>query len=263
MNTTILEQLGLSPNEAKIYEALLELKESSAGVISAHAKIHRRNTYDAIHRLIEKGLIFSVLAKGDHIYSAVDPDKLMELVKEKELSLEKILPDLRQKYTKDRQPQEAYIYKGIEGFKNYMRDILRVGEDAYFIGAKLAWWDPRMLSFTQQFLKEAERKNIKFYHVFDAIVETQGKDALAELDKRKLPYRFLPEKYNTDSTLDFFGDQIVTWHGISLKKLHDDVTLFVLRDKGLAESYKTWWKFMWESCEKGADKPKIPATNLV
>jgi len=261
MYTTTLEQLGLSPNEAKIYEALLELKEASAGAISTHAKIHRRNAYDAIHRLIEKGLIFSVLAKGDHVYSAVDPDKLMELVKEKETALEKILPDLRKKHQTDRQPQEAYIYRGIEGFKNYMRDILRVGEDAYFIGAKLAWWDPRIVSFTEQFLKEAERKNIKFYHIFDSIVENQGKDILAEMDKRNMSYRFLPEEYSTNSTLDFFGDQIVTWNGISLKKLDDDVTLFVLRDKGLANNYKTWWKFMWESCEK-PKKQGPTATNL-
>jgi predicted DNA-binding transcriptional regulator len=249
MYNEVLEQLGLSPNEAKIYEALLDLKEAAAGAISAHAKIHRRNTYDAIHRLVEKGLIFSVLSKGDHVYSAVDPGKLMELVKEKETQLEKILPELQKRYTSERQPQEAYIYRGIEGFKNYMRDILRVGEDGYFIGAKLAWWDPRLVSFTQQFLKEAERKNIKFHHIFDAIVEKEGKDALAEFDKRNLPYRFLPEEYSTDSTLDFFGDQIVTWHGISLKKLHDDVTLFVLRDKGLSDNYKTWWKFVWEHCK--------------
>jgi len=38
-------------------------------------------------------------------------------------------------------------------------------------------------------------------------------------------------------------------HGISLKKLHDDVTLFVLRDKGPADNYKTWWKFVWKHCE--------------
>jgi len=33
MYTTTLEQLGLSPNEAKIYEALLELKEAIPGYI--------------------------------------------------------------------------------------------------------------------------------------------------------------------------------------------------------------------------------------
>ncbi|MAG29077.1 hypothetical protein CL632_02955 [bacterium] len=131
-----------------------------------------------------------------------------------------------------------------------MRDILRVGEDAYFIGAKLAWWDPRLKTFTEQFLKEAERKNIKFYHIFDEIVRREGGETIKELNKRNMPYLFLPEKYATNSTLDFFGDQIVTWHGISLKKLHDDVTLFVLRDKGLADNYKTWWQFMWDSLSK-------------
>jgi HTH-type transcriptional regulator, sugar sensing transcriptional regulator len=252
MYTEVLEQLGLSPNEAKIYEALLELKEASAGAIAANAKIHRRNTYDAIHRLVEKGMIFSVLSKGDHVYSAVDPDKLMELIKEKETKLEKILPDLRKKHQTDRQPQEAYIYRGIEGFKNYMRDVLRQGENAYFIGAKLGWWDPRLKSFTEQFVKEAERKNIKFHHLFDSSVEKEGKEELKDMDKQNLEYRFLPEKYSTKSAIDFFGDQIVMWSGLSLRKLEDDVTLFVIRDKSLVDNYKMWWQFMWDHCENPA-----------
>lgn len=43
----ILEGLGLSPNEAKIYEALVERGESSISDIAVAAKIHRRNAYDA------------------------------------------------------------------------------------------------------------------------------------------------------------------------------------------------------------------------
>ena len=52
----IFESLGLSPNEAKIYESLVEHGESSISYIAVAAKVHRRNAYDAIERLIDKGL---------------------------------------------------------------------------------------------------------------------------------------------------------------------------------------------------------------
>lgn len=58
MNLAILEGLGLSPNEAKIYETLVLRGESSVSDIAVAAKIHRRNAYDAIERLIDKGLCF-------------------------------------------------------------------------------------------------------------------------------------------------------------------------------------------------------------
>jgi len=247
MSIEVLQQLGLSPNEAKIYEALLDLKESGVGAIASKAEIHRRNVYDAINRLIDKGLIFPILTKGENLYSPVDPDKLVELIKEKELILNKILPDLRKRYEERIGPQEAYIYRGIEGFKNYMRDILRVGEDVRFIGAKLGWFDPRLKVFREQFFKEAKRKNIKFYHLFDGMVKEKGGKSVKYLQQT---HRFLPTKYTTDSAIDIFGDYVVTFTGLSFKKIDDDITMFVLRDQRLADGYRTWFKFMFDMCKK-------------
>ena len=244
MSVEILQQVGLSPNEAKIYEALLDLDEAGVSEISSKAKIHRRNVYDAIHRLIDKGLIFPILSKGENLYSPVDPGKLAEIVKEKEVSLNKIMPDLKERYQEKVAKQEAYIYKGLEGFKNYMRDVLRVGQDVYFIGAKLGWFDERLKNFTEQFLKEAKRKEIIFHHIFDAEVKKNGQ---AEIEKLGPPFKFIPAEYATDSAIDIFGDYVVTFTGLHFKKLDDDVTLFILKDQHLAESYRMWFKFIFDS----------------
>ena len=61
------ESLGLSPNEARIYEALVEHGESGVSEIALFGNIHRRNAYDAIHRLVEKGLCFPILSAGENI----------------------------------------------------------------------------------------------------------------------------------------------------------------------------------------------------
>jgi sugar-specific transcriptional regulator TrmB len=245
MSIDTLQQLGLSLNEAKIYEALLDLKEAGVGEISSQAQIHRRNVYDAISRLIDKGLIFPILTKGENRYSPVDPDKLMELVKEQELKLNKMLPDLKVRYKKRLPAQEAYIYRGVEGFKNYMRDILRVGKDGYFIGAKLGWFDPQLKIFTEQFLKEAKRKKIKFHQIFDTEVKEKAQDLLEKMGQ---PYKFLPAQYSSNSAIDIFGDYVVTFAGLKFKKIDEHVTLFVLRDKDLADSYRIWFRFMFDNC---------------
>ncbi|MDD5031918.1 MAG: helix-turn-helix domain-containing protein [Patescibacteria group bacterium] len=240
-----LQELGLSPNEAKIYEALLGLNQAGVGEISSKAEIHRRNVYDAINRLIDKGLIFPILSKGENIYSPVDPGKLLELVKEKETSLNKILPDLKKLYENKAGTQEAYIYRGVEGFKNYLRDILRVGEDVYMIGAKLGWFDPRLKNFIDSFLKEAKRKKIKFFHIFDAEVKEKGRETLPLLGT---DYKFLPPEFSTNSAIDIFGDYVVTFTGLKLYKIDEEVTLFVMKDGKLAESYRIWFKFMYDMC---------------
>ena len=254
MSVEILEQLGLSPNEAKIYEALLDLKEAGVGEISSKAEIHRRNVYDAINRLIDKGLIFPILSKKEHFYSPIDPDKLLELVKEKETKLNKILPDMKERYKNREGVQEAYIYRGIEGFKNYMKDILRVGQDVYFVGAKLGWFDPRLKTFTESFLREAERKNIKFHHIFDNVVKEKAPEILLSLGE---DYRTMPAEYSTESAIDIFGDYVVTFTGLHFKQIDDDINLFVLRDEKLSEGYRMWFKFLYDF----APKPELTRGN--
>ena len=242
---TVFESLGLSPNEAKIYQTLVEHGESSISQVATSAQIHRRNAYDAMQRLIDKGLCFQIFSSKENTYNAVDPDKLTELLKEKETELNELLPDLKAKFGKRLAPEEAYIYRGYEGQKNVWRDVLRIGADSYFIGAKGAWFDPRLDSGRAAFFREANRKKIKFIQLFDHEVKTQ----LPNFPKHfpgKLEYRFLPKEYSTNSGIHVFGDYVITYTGITVGKLAKDVVIFVMHSKQLAEDYRKWFWYMWE-----------------
>ena len=51
MYEEILREVGLSLNESKIYETLLQLGEASVQTISLKSKVHRRNVYDSLNKL--------------------------------------------------------------------------------------------------------------------------------------------------------------------------------------------------------------------
>lgn len=245
-----LQLLGLSPNEAKIYETLVEQGESSVGQISVDAKVHRRNVYDSIQRLIEKGLCFEIFSKGENTYNAVDPGKLRELLTEKQEKLNEILPSLEKKFRQKTVSEEAYIYRGMEGQKNLWRDILRVGQDSYFIGAKGGWFDPRLDKTARDaFFREANRKKIKFIQLFDYEIKTQIPD-FPHYFPGELKYRFLPKKYSTTSGVGMFGDYVVTYTGLTIGKISEDLVFFILHSHDLAESYRTWFWYMWEQSEE-------------
>lgn len=239
----LFQELGLSLNEAKIYKSLVKYGGSGVSTISLRAKIHRRNAYDSLQRLAEKGLVYEVFGGKETIFEPVDPSKLMEFVKEKEEKLNNILPDLLEQFTKREVPEQAFIYKGVEGMKNYLRDILAGSEDVYSFAAKGGWFDPKVKPFTDWFVKECKKKGIKYYHIFDHEVEK----GMPELPKTVgKPYKFLPKKFSTNSTIDISGDRIMTFRGLTLGKLDEDVKIFVIVSKELAEAYRTWWKLVWE-----------------
>lgn len=244
-----LQLLGLSPNEAKIYETLVERGESSVGEIAVAAKVHRRNVYDSIQRLVEKGLSFEIFSSGENRYSAVDPGKLSELIAEKQRKLQSILPEMQKKFRRQTSKEEAYIYRGLEGQKNIFRDMLRVGQDSYFIGAKGGWFDPKIESAREAFFKEANRKGIKFIQLFEHEIKVKM-PGFPGYFSGKLQYRFLPKEYATNSAIHIFGDYVITYTGLVLGKLNEDTVFFVIHSKDLAESYRTWFWYMWEQSEE-------------
>lgn len=246
MYTELFEEIGLSPNEAKIYETLLNTGVSGVGQISTKGNIHRRNVYDALQRLVQKGLVFPIFQKGENRYSAVNPDKLMELVKEKEHHLNEVLPQLRTLYQREPPEEAAFIYKGIEGYKNYMRDLVRVAQDTLFLGAKGLWYTPGIdKTFLNAFTKMATKKKITYRTIYDPRVPKQLPQALQEVGGE---YKVLPQGYETTGVCDIFGDYVVTFTSTDVGNFGEDGTVYVMINKQLADSYRTWFQFIWDHC---------------
>ena len=245
MYQEILQKIGLSLNESKVYEALLSLGEANTNKISVKSGVHRRNVYDSLNKLIEKGLASETFIKKERFFKAVSPERLKEILKEKEETLEKYLPEMKNLYKELEPEAEAYFFKGVEGFKNYLQLILEQKETVYFIGAKAFWLDSRLQHYLRHFDKQRKSKGIKFMHLFDYEVKKEKPEILKLVGK---PYKFLPKKYSSPTAVDVFGDYVVTFVGVSPGKLHEEPLQFVLKSKLLAEGYRKIFQFMWDFC---------------
>jgi sugar-specific transcriptional regulator TrmB len=244
MYTEIFEEIGLSPNEAKIYETLLSAGEIGVAEISLKANVHRRNVYDALNRLVEKGLVFRIFQKGEHQFRAVTPDKLSEVLEGKHKKLLNIMPNLRKLYKGKPLSEAAFIYKGKEGYKNYLRDMTRVAEDTYFLGAKALWFTPWVeKQYLADYQSAMKRKGKKYFTLYDHRVKEKLSEALKNVGGE---YKILPKKYLAPGITDVFGDYVVTFTSVEVGNVGEDVTIFVMVNKELAETYRTWFKVIWD-----------------
>ncbi len=231
--------------EARVYEALLRTGESSVQKISLKSKVHRRNVYDSLSKLLEKGLASEVFIKGEKHFNAINPRRLLDLLKEKEERVNKILPEMESKFEAIEEREEAYLYRGVGGFKNYLQDILKTKQTVYFIGAKAFWLDTRLQHFIPRFQRERKRLGIKFAHIFDYEVKEQKPEILKIVGK---PYKFLPKKYSSATAVDIFGDYVVTFVGVKSGQLEEEPLMFVMKSKKLANGYRKFFQFMWDRC---------------
>jgi sugar-specific transcriptional regulator TrmB len=125
MDLQVFLDLGLDEGEARTYLALLELGPSLASSVAKKTEIDRSVVYKKLGKLIDRGFASYHVRENRRYFQAADPAELLDLLEERESRLKELLPDLLS--LKKPQPEETKveIYKGREGAKAVMNDIIR------------------------------------------------------------------------------------------------------------------------------------------
>lgn len=157
-----LESTGLTLGESKIYLALLQTGNSSAGRILEKATIQNSAFHFCINRLIQKGLV-SYYKKGKtKVYSAVDPCVLLNGFKEKEKKFQEIIPRLRAMRKESTNQLTAEVFEGLPGVSALLQVLIegaKKGDDFLFFSANV---------------DEKNKEIASFYHKFDATRRALG-----------------------------------------------------------------------------------------
>jgi sugar-specific transcriptional regulator TrmB len=94
----LLGQFGLQNKEDEVYLACLQLGTAPAQEIAKKAGIKRTTAYDVLKNLINKGLISQTQKGSKKLFIAEPPEKLGELLEEKQSKLMEALPLLNSFY---------------------------------------------------------------------------------------------------------------------------------------------------------------------
>ncbi|MCX6770061.1 MAG: hypothetical protein NT051_05290, partial [Candidatus Micrarchaeota archaeon] len=81
-------------------------------------------------------------------------------------------------------------------------------------------------------------------HIFDYEVKEQKPEILKLVGK---PYKFLPKNYSSQTSVDIFGDYVVTFVGVSPGILYDEPVQFVMKSRRLADGYRKFFQYMWDT----------------
>lgn len=240
MNEEVLEEIGLSKNEAKVYICLLNIGMTSITHIADESKLHRANVYDSIKKLISKGLVAHVQKEDVTLYEATDPHALMRIIKEKEIRLKAILPQLVMSKQYAASKGEAHIYEGAAAFVRILYGFLEYNEPILAYGIpKIA---PEMMkTMIPHFHTERIAKKILMKHIYNH----NAMSRIALLKRMEFTSaRYLPESFDSQVSTNICGDQVVLVLWIK------PVMVIQIKNKAIAESYKQYFSLLWESAKE-------------
>jgi sugar-specific transcriptional regulator TrmB len=243
MDVSILEDLGLTAAEIKVYVTLLELGSSSAGKIIEKSRLQNSVTHRALNSLIEKGLINFVLEGRRKIYQATNPENLLQFIEEKKVRFEQILPELKQKQNFAGKKENAVIYKSFRGIKEIYTSLISTPAKEYntFGGGKKVTYEIMGESWWKNLHTRRIANRLQARQIFDETIRKFGE----ELNKRPFSkVRFLPQKFAQLTETVIVGDKV----GIIVFAQHPYG--FLIEDHIVAESYRKQFELMWRLAKK-------------
>jgi HTH-type transcriptional regulator, sugar sensing transcriptional regulator len=234
MDKETLKEVGLQDGEITLYLALLKLSDATATEIAQHTGVHRSHIYDLIEKLKEKGLVSFVIKNNVKYFTASHPSKLMDYIKEKEEKVAKIIPSLLDLSKGKKENIKVEIYKGKEGVKTILNDILREGQD-YFLFGNLKF-EELMPIYIEQFVKKADKKKI----TEKAILEVGTKI----IPTKRHEYRYISKEYLFPNATCVYGDKVATfiWQ--------EPYYVILTESKDISQSHKTHFNLIWKIAKK-------------
>ncbi len=242
MASEILQKLGFSEGEGKVYSAILNSSEATLQYVHEQAGIERRNVYDIINKLINKGLVSYVNESRRKVYRATHPSKISEYLKtgqeemaQRQAALAKEMPHLLSAYASSKPTVDARIYRGREGVRSMFDEMLS-SKHHYFIGGNFG-----MRKYLgDSWCRNWERKRVENKIWWHDIVTAK---LIMPYPKEKMEYygaKVLPEEFYSPNVILIFGDCVanIYWG----EPLHS----VVIENKEVAKNYLAYFNYLWK-----------------
>lgn len=248
MTLPFLETLGLSQKESQIYELLLKLGETPAGVIIKNTGLKRATTYKVLASLEKHGLVTHKEIEKIIRFKPEPPTQLTALAENQYQNLERakemlktVLPGLSSAYLFSVEKPVVSIFEGVEGLKDIYEDTLR---EKKTISALLttAEIEPEMYSYlTRSYAPKRAKAGIKA-----KVILASGKKAGEYEKKNKKELRetrvVSSQKFPFKLEVDIYGDKIAF---INYKK-EETLMGIIIKNPLIAQTAQAWFNLAWQ-----------------
>ncbi|MBL7147497.1 MAG: ArsR family transcriptional regulator [Nanoarchaeota archaeon] len=230
-----LKEIGISNTEAKIYFALLKLGEATVTEISQKSGLHRTNIYDSLEKLKEKGLVSYLSKENKQFVRATNPENLLMFLQEQEERIAKIIPELKEIQSKIPEKVTIEIFKGKQGIKSVLKDILLKKEEVtgYSISGQLRQFLP---DFAKYYFREQTK-----YKIMHRFIYTTG---IAKPPSKYYEIKYLPKEFTSTTINLCYADMILNliWE--------PELVAIRIKSKELANNFKKHFNLLWSIAKK-------------
>lgn len=247
----ILQQIGLTPSEAKVYATLLETGKNTAAGILAKANLNSGRIYDVLAALENKGLVSTVKEGKARMFSPSPPERVLdylsakaEKVNEQKAQFEKELPMLKKSYQHAKQDTDVELFLGIKGQRTAYDILFAEAErdkDKELIvqGITEKKRYPQEVLDLLRFYVYKRRKELKLKVRKIADFNARDEQMYSEDDAEIL---YLP--FTSTTSMQVLGEVTMVQFPVG------PIITLIIRNRSIADDYRKQLRFLWSIAKK-------------
>jgi sugar-specific transcriptional regulator TrmB len=245
--SSLLSQIGLSKNEAEIYEIMLKLGKVPASKIFTNLSQKRTTIYAVLEELIKKGLVEKddnqpvTEFRAKHPYALKEMiDTQVQSIKTAENKLDAVLPDFISLYNTAQNRPGVKFYEGEEGAKKVLNDTLTSKTEILTI-ADVEAADKYIKKINEDYVKARIKKGI--HKRFLAIDNDYARKFFLSQNQEMTKTKFCPLKISPYNT----GIQIYD-NKIAYITMNERFILsMIIEDEFIYSMHKAIFDYLWQT----------------
>ncbi len=238
----LLQTIGLTENEAKVYVALLKTGNTTSSKIISAANISSGKIYETLDKLYKKGFVSISNINGVKNFQATKPETILSYLEEqkkeltrKEEEFKKIIPQMKLIQTEQKFNSEIII--GTRGIKTLIQKL----------------FDDSRTTILAMGIRgdKKEKYNNFWWHITNEHIEKQNKKANYLFIENKSQYFIMHQKLKnvncrvlksiSPAAIDIIDDHIIilTYEDDQLHCVH-------IHSEPIAKSFRSFFNNLWK-----------------
>jgi len=245
----ILQEIGLTKSEIKVYNALIKLGKTSSGPLIKKANITGSKIYEVLNKLIEKGLVSCTIENKWKLYQLTSPNAILIYLDKKEKEVEKqkynakkLISQIEKNMKIDTSDSNVIVFKGFEGIKTMYSDIdktLKKGDLWLSMGAS---WQPKHWEIHFGKVNELrDKKGIKCKFILDKAYKKL-------YDTRKhwknTEIKLFEHSLMLPTSIDVYANKVI------ITVLVENGIGILIENERIAESFRKQFNYHWTKAKK-------------
>lgn len=248
--TNHLENLGLTVDQAKVYEILISTNVLPVKTIAQKSSVGRELTYIVLKQLEELGLVEKSSQGKILLYKAKNPrniKKLADDIQEKadiaKQSYNVSILEMVNLFSKNHNKPYIRFYEGLEGLQKTYDHLLRHTKTVHVFRSLFDYENLEIRSMITNQLKKQSEKKIRSY-VLSPYLEHMSSEKLTHSLEKNVTRKIIPkDQFSLPAQIIIYNDTV------SITTVEKEIVTTIIENKEIAQTFLILFQYIWNSIE--------------